>query len=76
MSSSTSCKTRVGILRCALLTIMAVSGAVIALRAVFGPLTFPLMVTNPVNPEGWFSLALVLTMLLTADAAENTVANY
>ncbi len=55
---------------------MAVSGAAIALRAIFGPLTFPLKMTNPVNPEDWFALALVLTMLVTADAAENTVTNY
>jgi len=61
--------------RCALFTIMALSGAVISLRAVCGPLRFPLKVTNPVNPEDWFALALVLTMLVTADAAGNTVTN-
>jgi hypothetical protein len=63
----------VRIVRCALLTIMNVSGAVIALRALLGPLTFPLKATNPVNPEGWFALALVLMMLVSADAQENTV---
>ena len=47
---------------------MTVSGAVIALRALFGPLTFPLKATNPLNPEDWFALALVLTMLVKADA--------
>lgn len=50
---------------CALLTVLAISGAVIALRALFGPLTFPVKVTSPVNPEGWFGLALVLTMLVS-----------
>jgi hypothetical protein len=55
-------------IRCALLTIMTMSGAVIALRALMGPLTFPLKTTNPMNPEDWFALALVLTMLVTADA--------
>jgi hypothetical protein len=34
---------------------------------------FPLKVTKPVNPEDWFSLALVLMMLVTADAVENAV---
>jgi hypothetical protein len=58
----------VRIIRCALLTIMTVSGAVIALRALLGPLTFPLKTTNPMNPEDWFALALVLTMLVMADA--------
>jgi hypothetical protein len=51
-----------------LLTIITVSGAVIALRALFGPLTFPLKAANPINPEDWFALALVLTMLVTANA--------
>jgi hypothetical protein len=56
-----------------LLTIMTVSGAVIVLRALLGPLTFPLKATNLVNSEGWFALALVLMMLVSADASENTV---
>jgi len=59
-------------IRCALLTIMAVSGAVIALRALLGPLTFPPKTRNPVNPEDWFALALVLMMLVTADAPSLT----
>jgi hypothetical protein len=58
-----------------LLTIMTVSGAVIALRALSGPLTFPLQTTNPVNPEDWFAAGLVLTMLVKADAPRNTVTN-
>jgi len=45
---------------------------VIAIRALLGPLTVPVKVTKPVNPEDWFALALVLTMLVTADAAKNT----
>jgi hypothetical protein len=59
--------------RRALFVVAAVSGVVIALRALLGPLTFPLRVTKPVNPEDWFALALVLTMLVTADAAEDAV---
>jgi hypothetical protein len=58
--------------RCALCVVAAVSGAVIALRSLFGPLTFPVKVTKPVNPEDWFALALVLTMLVTDDVAKNT----
>lgn len=54
--------------RHALRTLMTASGAVIALRTLLGPLTFPLKVTNPCNPEDWFALALVLTMLATTDA--------
>ena len=66
--STVPCKADENILCYALLTIMAISGAVIALRALLGPLTFPLKVTNPCNPEDWFALALVLTMLATTDA--------
>lgn len=58
--------------RYGLLIVAAVSGAEIALRAFLGPLTFPLKVTKPVNPEDWFALALVLTMLVTADVAKNS----
>ena len=65
MDSSVLCKVHVS----ALLTIMTVSGAVIALRALLGPLTFPLKAANPVNPEGWFALALGLKMLASTDAA-------
>jgi hypothetical protein len=73
VDSSVLSKAHVRIVRCALLTIMTVSGAVIALRVLLGPLTFLLKATNPVNPEGWFALALVLMMLVSADARENTV---
>ena len=52
---------------------MAISGAVIALRAVLGPLTYPLKVTKPVNPEDWFALTLVLTLLVSAHATKNIV---
>jgi hypothetical protein len=53
---------------------MTLPGAAIALRALLGPLSFPLKATSPLNPEDWFALALVLTMLMTADAG-NTVTN-
>lgn len=62
------CKAHVRIVRCAFLTIMTVSGTAIALRTLLGPLTFPLKARNPLNPEDWFALALVLTMLVMADA--------
>jgi hypothetical protein len=60
------------ILRYALLTVAAVSGIVVAIRALLGPFMVPIKVITPLNPEGWFGLALVLMMLVTADAAENT----
>ena len=72
VNSSVLCKAHVRIVRCALLTIMTVSGAVIGLRALLGPLTFPMKATNPVNPEDCFALALVLTMLVKADAPSIT----
>ena len=62
------------IIRCALLTVITVSGVIIGFRTLLGPFTFLLRVSGPVNPEGSFGLALVLMMLVTADAAENTVA--
>jgi len=72
VDTSGLCKAHVRIVRCALLTIMTVSGAVIGLRALLGPLTFPMKATNPVNPEDCFALALVLTMLVKADAPSIT----
>ena len=63
------------IVRHALRTVMTASGAVIALRALLGPLTFPLKVTNPCNPEDWFALALVLTMLAGTDAPRSLSQN-
>jgi hypothetical protein len=57
----------VKIVRYALLTIMTMWGAVIALRAIWGPLTYPVKVTNPLNPEDWFALALLLAMLARTD---------
>lgn len=63
------------IVRYALLTIMTMSGAVIALRALLGPLTFPLKVTNPCNPEDWFAVALLLTMLATTEAPRSLSQN-
>lgn len=71
VDSSIPSKAHFRVVRCASLTTMAVSGAVIALRALLGPLTFPLKVTKPVNPEDWFALMLVLTILVSAHAAKN-----
>src|SRR2546427_660887 len=68
VGSSARCNAHVRIVRWALFTITVLSGAVIILRAVFGPLTFPVKVTNPVNPEAWFGLALV-----TDRAASRTI---
>jgi hypothetical protein len=70
VDSSIPCKAQARIVRFALRITVAVSGAVIGLQALLGPLTFPLKVTKPVNPEDWFALAL-LTMLVTADATKN-----
>ena len=55
--------------RCSVWVVMVVSGAVFALRALAGPLTAPIKVGNPVIPEAWFSMALLFTMLITADGA-------
>jgi hypothetical protein len=44
------------------------SGAVIACRAIAGPLSFPLPVTNPVHPEVWFALSLNVMMFVGSDA--------
>ena len=60
------------ILRLALLIGIGLLGAVIALRTLFGPFTFPFKVTNPVNPEGWFGLTIVIMMLVIDDAGEET----
>jgi hypothetical protein len=46
-----------------LLTALVISGAFIVARALLGPIAFPLKVTNPINPEGWFGLAWVLVIL-------------
>lgn len=54
--------------RYALRTIMTICGFVIALRALWGPLAFPLKVTNPLNPQDWFALALLLAMLARTNA--------
>lgn len=46
-----------------LLAVLVVAGAFVAARALLGPFTFPLKVTNPVHPEGWFGLAFVVVIL-------------
>ena len=73
VSSSAPKTAYIKILKFVLLTVLAMSGAVICIRALLGPFTFPRKATSPVNPEGWFGLALVLTMLVVPDAAETTV---
>jgi hypothetical protein len=47
---------------------LAGSAVVIAARALAGPLTWPVTVNFPINAESVFGLALVLGLLLRADA--------
>lgn len=47
-----------------LLSVVAISGLVIVLRMLVGPFDALMRVTIPLNPEGWFGLAL--TILLVA----------
>jgi hypothetical protein len=53
-------------LRAALLAVIAVSGALLAARAWFGPLAFPLRVHSPMNLEGVFALSCVLLLALSS----------
>jgi hypothetical protein len=46
-----------------LLAALVVSGAFVAARGLLGPFTFPVKVSNPVHPEGWFGLAFVIGIL-------------
>ena len=48
------------------MSVVAISGLVIALRMLFGPFDGPLRVRIPLNPEGWFGLALTI-LLATKD---------
>src|SRR5260370_26151902 len=52
--------------RYGLVSVVAMSGLVIALRMLFGPFDGPLRVRIPLNPEGWFGLALTI-LLATKD---------
>jgi hypothetical protein len=46
-----------------LLAALLVSGAFVGARGLLGPIAFPVKVSNPVNPEGWFGLAFVFVIL-------------
>ena len=48
------------------MSVVAISGLVIALRMLFGPFDGPLRVRIPLNPEGWFGLAVTI-LLATKD---------
>jgi hypothetical protein len=45
------------------------SGLVIALRMMVGPFDAPVRVRTPLNPEGWFGLALTI-LLMTGDGGK------
>jgi len=47
-----------------LVVILAVSGATVAARAIFGPFRFLLSVSNPINAEAFFGLAAILLIIL------------
>jgi hypothetical protein len=49
-----------------LLSVVAISGLVIVLRMLLGPFDAPVRVRIPLNPEGWFGLALTI-LLVTKD---------
>src|SRR5258706_1148363 len=44
--------------RCGLLCVVAISGLVLVLRMLVGPFHTPVRVRIPLNPEGWFGVAL------------------
>jgi hypothetical protein len=50
--------------RYGLLWVVAVSGFVIALRMLVGPFDAPVRVRVPLNPEGWFGVALTLLLAI------------
>jgi len=57
-------------IRIALLVVAAAMAALIAARMLFGPFRFgPVSVTTPLNPEGFFGLAVTLLLLTRAAAS-------
>jgi hypothetical protein len=46
-----------------------VAGLAIVVRTLIGPLEFPVRVTTPLNPEGWFGLALTILLATGAGLA-------
>jgi hypothetical protein len=50
--------------RYGLVSVVAMSGLVIALRMLFGPFDGPVRVRIPLNPEGWFGLALTALLAI------------
>ena len=51
--------------------VVAMSGLVIALRMLFGPFDAPVRVRIPLNPEGWFGLALTILLASKDGRADN-----
>jgi hypothetical protein len=57
------------LLRIAFVALAACMGVVVAARMLFGPFHFSFIsVTVPLNPEGWFGLAITLVLLLQLPA--------
>jgi hypothetical protein len=54
-----------------LVSVVAMSGLVIALRILIGPFNVPLPVRIPLNPEGWFGLALTILMATKDGRTDN-----
>src|ERR1700730_15822156 len=54
-----------------LVAVVARSGLVIALRILIGPFNVPLPVRIPLNPEGWFGLALTILMATKDGRTDN-----
>ncbi len=51
--------------------VLAVLGIIIAARAIFGPLQFPMRVNSPMNAEGWFAVALIALIFVRAASGES-----
>jgi hypothetical protein len=63
-------------IRTVLLTVAAAMAAIVAARMLFGPYHFgPLSVTTPLNPEGFFGLAVTI-LLFTHVAANPPVSTF
>ena len=60
---------------CFLITTLAISGAVLAARTVFGTLAWPVSVNSPINAEGVFAVAALLLMALRSTPGQPGIAD-
>jgi hypothetical protein len=52
--------------QCVLLSVVTISGTAVALRMLLGPLDAPARVRTPLNPAGWFGVALAAFLATSA----------